>query len=365
MAVPSRVLAGLAIVASLVAEGALAQPPAPEGERVALVDPGAELEGAARASLEPWNVEVVVVPPPAPGATMPGTSEAARAVAVAHGAAAVVWVSEHEGGFALWVYDLATDRVTAQRLPAAPPFDAPAAAGVALSIKTLLRHSAVAPEAERFGASSEVATETAPTATTVAAARDPSERAREPDAEQREVQERGPSRFDVEARAGMRLGRTDPRTLELRLGLGLLYFPASDFAGIAFRLASGAGVGVDDPRFRGRLVDHEAFLGAILRWRIEDVVRLSATGGAGLHVTVLEGTVLSTGQPAEAIRAEPSLDAELGIDWLASDWLRVGVRGGLSWLFRTQRYLVHGNGVLEISPVAFEAAIVLGAMLPD
>ncbi|HMI92489.1 MAG TPA: hypothetical protein VK509_14040, partial [Polyangiales bacterium] len=122
--------------------------------RVALVEPGSELEAAARAALEPWGVELAIVSGPSPGATAPDSNEAARALASAHGASAVVWVSEHEGGHALWVYDLATHHLIERALATGPPFDGATAAAVALSLKTLLRHSAAAPPQERYGASS-------------------------------------------------------------------------------------------------------------------------------------------------------------------------------------------------------------------
>ena len=120
--------------------------------RVVLVSPGAELEQAARAALEPWSVQLTVVAGPSPGATAPFANEAARAIAEANHAGAVVWVSQHDAGYALWVFDLASHRVTERALGTGPPFDEATAAAVALSVKTLLRHSAVAPEAERFGA---------------------------------------------------------------------------------------------------------------------------------------------------------------------------------------------------------------------
>ena len=120
--------------------------------RVALVNPGAQLEHAVRTALEPWRIEIVVVPGPSPGATAPPSNQLARNLALAHDASAVAWVSKHRQGHALWVYDRATDHAVVRPLSFRPPFDGPTAAAVALSIKTLLRHSAAVPEGERYGA---------------------------------------------------------------------------------------------------------------------------------------------------------------------------------------------------------------------
>ncbi len=320
---------------------------------MALVDPGEHLASAARASLEPWGVEVLAIPPPSPGASMPATSEAARAVALAHGAAAVVWVSVAGDSHALWIYDLESDSVTARRLLTPPPFDAPVAAAVALSIKTLLRHSAVAPEADRLVAPSE---DRAPVAL-----RDHARTA----VQRADTPPHSDSHLDFAGHASARFDRTQPGTIELRVGFGLWWWPGSGPIGLAFRLASGPGVGVDHELFRGRFVDTEISLAGALRWSSNGALRVSLTAGLSTHVTLLEGTVLSDAQPAESIRVDPSLDAELGIDWLVTRSVRIGMRGGLSWLLLTQRYLVRGNTILTLSALAFEAGLSLGAMLPE
>jgi hypothetical protein len=335
----------LAIVASqALTSRALAQhAPRP---RVALVAPNPALERAARSSLEPWDIEVLVVPPPSPGATMPGTSEAARAVAASHRAAAVVWLSEHESGFALWIYDRQADRVTARRLPGPPPLDEPGAAAVALSIKTLLRHSAVAPARERFGSSA------APLLSAAHAPRSASESARS-------------SVLDLEARAALRLGRARPGAPELRSGFGLLWWPGSDWAGLSVRAAFGPGVLVHDTRLRGRLTDAELTVAGAARYELTRTVRLSASAGASAHFLLLDGVVLAAARPARALRLDPALTAELGSDWLVTRWLRIGPRASVSWLLRRQRYLVRGDGVLTLSTLAFEAGLALAATLPD
>src|SRR5690606_34545597 len=144
-------------IAAVIALVAGAQPARAEdgeaGERGVLVAPPAGLDEAVRAALAGWPIEVVIEPEGAPGSTMPGSAARARALAEGHGAAAVVWLGRDDGGLALWVYDRESGRAVTRPLPAAPPYDEPTAAAVALTVKTLLRHSTAAPAPARYGAS--------------------------------------------------------------------------------------------------------------------------------------------------------------------------------------------------------------------
>jgi hypothetical protein len=62
-----------------------------------LVEPDDTLLRAVRSALEPWNLAVVVVSGPSPGAAAPRAIEAAREIARNHAAAAVAWLSIQEG----------------------------------------------------------------------------------------------------------------------------------------------------------------------------------------------------------------------------------------------------------------------------
>ena len=121
------------------------------GHRVAAVDPDPEVARALDVALSPWEVTLVDVHLDSPGATMPMAVDRARAIATDASAEVVVWVSSADDGFAVWIYDAASDHASARKLDRAPPFDGPTAAGVALSVKTLLRGTSVAPPPERFG----------------------------------------------------------------------------------------------------------------------------------------------------------------------------------------------------------------------
>src|SRR5690242_5456554 len=73
-------------------------------ERLGLVDAPATLREAIATALEPWNIHVVDVAPPAPSATMPEAARDARALSVGRDVNAVAWVSESAGGRSLWLY---------------------------------------------------------------------------------------------------------------------------------------------------------------------------------------------------------------------------------------------------------------------
>ncbi len=318
--------------------------------RIAVVEPGEALEVAVRAGLSPWGVDVVAVPAPSPGAVMPDSGEAAARVARAHGADAVVWVSASEGGHALWMYEARDARVVARRLAGGPPFDEPTAAAVALSVKTLLRHSSVAPPRERWSAPEPPGepepSSSAPGATPAADA------PREAD---------GPVLALRAASAG-RARRTRPAEIEPRLGLGLVWWPgAGELFGVAVDVASGPGVSIADRRFEGRLLDNEATLSAIVRASLVGPTLARAELGVGAQLSLLDGAVLEAAVPVEVWRINPTARAALGLDWRAAAGLVIGLRGGISLLGRTQRYLVRGNEVLSLAPVALDAAVYVEA----
>ena len=126
--------------------------------RVAAVDPDPQVARALDVALSPWDVTLVEVHLESPGASMPIALDRARSIAQDSRADVVVWVSSTDDGFAVWIYDAASDHASARKIDQAPPFDGPTAAGVALSVKTLLRGTVVAPPPERFGASTPGAT---------------------------------------------------------------------------------------------------------------------------------------------------------------------------------------------------------------
>jgi hypothetical protein len=373
---------------------ACAQAPPRAAQRVVLVSPGAELESAARTALEPWAVEILVVSAASPGATAPRANETARALALAHRAGAVVWVSQHEQGHAVWVYDLETDQVVSRPLAGSPPFDGPAAAAAALSVKTLLRHSATAPEAERYGAAGPNDAVEQRSGTNGQAQRAAPDDAAAHAAEQQrsstdaQVRRAVPfsdattdrtvdegaspehmharSWLDLEVAGGLRFGLARSRSSgEPRFGAAVAWWPGKEWLGVSFRAAMGTGVEIAAQSLHGRLFDATTVAAGRMRYAPLYWLQLSAAAGAGVHFTVLQGRLAIDGHQAHALRVVPSLDLELWTDWLVSSWFRIGLRGGLSWLLRPQRYLVRAEPVLELSRAAFEAGLTAGLTLPD
>ena len=330
--------------------------------RVVLVEPGASLEAAVLAALEPWGVALVAVPAASPGAEMPGSSEAARVIAEQHDASAVVWVSSTDGGHALWVYDVADDRVSARALATAPPFDEPSAAAIALSVKTLLRHSHVAPEAERWAAAAERFGDPA-LPEEVSDAPPPAVVEPGPGAAPPAVLE-APRLLFLRTSLGARFLHTDPGSVEPRLSLGVLARPfEGELVGLALDLASGPGVGIGDARFDGRLVDGEAFVTVVLRTSSRVPFGLAAELGGGLSVALLDGVLVDNAAPIDVWRVNGALRGAVVADYAIGPAFRIGLRAAATWLGRRQRYLVNGEPVLRVRDLAVEASLYLEAGL--
>jgi len=102
------------------------------------------LERALRRALVPWRMRVEVIDREPPGGSMPRSSVRSRELSEELGADALVWISTGPEGTALWVEDAASANLTTRAI-ADPPFDEPLAAALALSVKTILASSGLAP----------------------------------------------------------------------------------------------------------------------------------------------------------------------------------------------------------------------------
>lgn len=354
-----RVGLGFAVLVQLFPLSALA-----DSKRVVLLDPGLELARAARVALEPWQVELIVVSAPTPGATAPATHERARDIARTQDAVAVVWTSASSGGYALWMYARAGEHVVARHLSTMPPLDAVSAAAVALSIKTLLRHSETAPVAERYGAplAAEAALARQESKGPVPAASGPT---RALDASTTSALRRTPSNVQLELTVSTRFLWTTTGGTEPRFGVGGTWWPRQGRAGISLASALGPATDLDSARFRGTLRDYGAGLLARLRHDLGHILRLVAGLGMRLDVTQLDGNArLDDRAVARTLRLAPSAALDMGADVRLSRWTRVGLRAGGAWLLRTQRYLVRSEPVVELSRRSYEATLVLVFSLP-
>lgn len=287
---------------------------------IAAVGVGPAVERALRIALGDWRVTIEPVPGASPSATMPLAADEARAIAEARGADAVVWISEAGGAHALWIYDRREGRVTSRPLAGGPSFDDVTAAAVALSVKTLLGTSHVAPPAQRFGAHPARA-----------------------------------SAFRLESTIGGRHEAVRGQGVDLRLGLGASWSPSLLAHRLAIGVAArvGPGVGASGPGFRGSFRETSLSLSGRLRLPVGTLATVEAALGASLLLTGIEGTA-ATSRQVDVARTNPSIDAGVAGDLAITRSLRVGLGLRGSFLLRHQRYEVHGAPVVDLSPATLE-----------
>jgi hypothetical protein len=322
------VLAGIAVM--------IARAPAAraETERVVLAGLPDNLADATGTVLLPWHIELVRV------AEAPASDEAQARREVATLAAraragAVVWLAPPARPPTLWLYDVSSQRLLSRPLSSAPPYDDPTAASVALSIKTLLRHSSVAPPAER------VAPPPAP-----------------PRA--------GLRPYTAGAQAALRLSRDQAGDWhpEPRLGVGITWWPAfvPGRHGLGVQVELGPGQRVQKSGFRGRLLDASAILtlrrDVTLPWQSG---RLSVVPmlGAGVHVTRLSGEQQPMGQPVYTSRLVPAVAAGVDVYARIGRLMRIGVALHGARMLRTGDYESMERSVASAPVLLLSAGVAL------
>jgi hypothetical protein len=221
------------------------------------------------------------------------------------------------------VYDAETQRVSSRVQPQAPPFDATAAA---LSLKTLLRTTELAPQSERFGA--------APPARL-----------------------RWPGLLRLEVGGGGRVFATN--VAEPWLLLGAAVWPGRDWGRWGVSVCGGVttGAGVSTASLSGVLRE-VALSAALHRWvALGDAIALVPFAGASARLTRLDATVTGASAPVAVTRLDPSLDAGVALPLLLLAPLDIGPYAGASYLVRYQRYLVGGVTAFEAWPVSIEIGL--------
>ena len=292
--------------------------------RIALLVEDPLIEHAAVVALEPWHLEVISVQDVPPEARVPAAALAAQRIADRHHASAVVWITGTGSDVALWVYDVETQQLISRQIELKPPIDPGAAAAIALSAKTLLRASAVAPLEEQVGAT-----------------RRPRERLR------------------LEAYVGGQSQFGNPKSLELRFGAAVAYFfrRLNYHLGLAIDVFAGPGVQIERANFSGHYTDVTPAIAVrgqfhlARRWEIEPSV------GASLHITTLDGGLPPFGIRAHIDRIDPGLDVELGLNVSLGQSVRLGIVLAVRSLLQYQRYLVNGNTELDIFPIELGFAL--------
>jgi hypothetical protein len=301
-------------------------------QRVAVLKPDAELLRAISLALSPWGIETIASDAPLPTSSQPQAVRHAAGLSRQLRVEALVWMTQLEQGSLLWVFDVDTGDVTTRLLPERPPLDGAAAAAVALSVKTVLRSSVIAPPAERFGLQSSPPPQVEPPATV----------APEPVARIAALEIGGGATWIGETR------------LDSRLQLaGVLWLPALDRLGVSLELATGPGLAIDRVDYRGRY--REVIAGGKVRWRVVDLSSFATTlalGGAA-HWAVLDGTLEPDGRQSDASRVNGSVDFESRVDFDLSDRFYLGLAIGAAYSPTIRRYLVQGEPVLSPQALTF------------
>lgn len=291
--------------------------------RAVLVDPDGSLEAAMHDALDPWGIALERVEATSPGASMPGSAERGRALAEAHAAEVAIWISEAPDGFAVWVYDARGDRVVARALPQGPPFDALAAAEIALVVKTLVRQGPVAPPP---------------------VSREPAGPAPPP----------APPRAEwaLALGGGARFLATAPDRAEARLGLAVSFFPSSWSGRLGFALEVDAGPGLDvaTASLAAHWTEASARLALRARLPVLGWLELGMAAGAGAQLLALDGQLLPSGAPAGDVRLAPIVTGDLLAGARLTETLRLVLQVGVGASLHPPTYRVGERTGLAVEP---------------
>jgi hypothetical protein len=312
---------GLVVAASAAA--------AAEHHSVALVSADAQWLRSVQIALSAWDITVIEVDASPLGSSLPDAQRNAADVAKRVHSDAVVWVSGSESGSVLWIYDVETQHVGSRVLADRQPFDEPTAAAAALSVKALLRSSALAPAPERV---------------------------------------EGPPTFArrvlwIEAEAGFRF--LPAAVAEPRAALALALWPRGLDERLGFAVSGSAGLGAPvetqspttlDVRFK----DVSVSPSLRTRLRLGSAFVVEPSIGASFHFTTLEGAATSDHSPVLIHRLDESLDVAASFDVRAGSAC-LGIRADLDYLPRYQRYFVHGAEAFSLTPFMAGVSLRIGA----
>lgn len=332
--------------------------------KVVVLSGNPTLDRALRMSLAPWSMRLEVVTARSPGASMPISAMRARMLAQELSADALVWVADTAEGAALWVHDARTGNVTARTTPS-PPFDIPTAAALALSVKTVLRASGLAPEGRDASGD---APEPPPRPRTPASRQPPIVPAEPaPPPEEPPELERPPPReiewislpeptWQLVVHGAVRLGAFEPAEDGARYGLQLRWSPwaeaSSNWRGLWFGLDAETSTPwvVSRPEFEGEYWDIAPGLCVGMMRPLSKVVQLGLQLTGSLHFVSLSGTLTATSRHASIATQSPSLllRPELGF--------RVGnvtflLQPGVGTFMKRQAYLRSDVEFLETQPL--------------
>jgi len=305
-----------------------------ERRRLGFVHATERLERAVAIALSPWEIDTV--PLESSSGENPMLTRDARLVAAQKEVDAVAWLVESEGERAIWLYDAHDDQaVTRQVTPG--EIDDASAASIALSLKTLLRASTVAPAQERLGGRAE-------------------------------AEGHGVGIFRLELDGGSRLNASENSFFEPRVGFAVSFWPRvlADRLGLALRLEEGPGWKLDTtPNYLGRFADHT--VSAAVRGRIPFAKIFAVEPGLGgaLHITTITGGWTNGLPPVDVWKTHPALEVSVGLSVTVARWALFGARVGGSYWGDWQRYGGGGGGprILELPPFQGNATLFVGGAI--
>ncbi len=319
-------------------------------QHVAVLQPDEELLRAISLALSPWGIETRSSDQQPPTPSQPEAVRGAASLAHQLDVEALVWVTTYERGCLLWVFDAGTGDITTRMLPESPPFDGAGAAAVALSVKTVLRTSAIAPPQERYGSSQQAT---------------PSPPAAPPKTERVQLYAPLPDQNYIAAMevgaGGYLLSRGQ---LDFRGEVaGLLWLPTLDRLGFRLDISSGPGTGITEAAYTGRY--REVVVGGKVRWRLVNAGALTAVVGLGgaAHWAVLDGTLTADSGESSASRLNGSVDLETGANFSLSQRIYLGVAARAAYFPKYRRYHVNKEPVFSPWPVQSNLAVYFGVVL--
>jgi hypothetical protein len=255
---------------------------------------------------------------------------------------ALVWVTRLEQGSLIWVFDAATGDVTVRRLPESWPFDSAAAAAVALSVKTALRTTAVAPPGERLVSRNVLPADEPP--------------------EVRAAPLNARRRVTLEVGAAGRWLTRDALALELHLA-GSLWLLAQQNLGLSLGMSWSPGLAIEDPSYRGRYRDSSAFGRACFRPLHGSMFSTTVALGGALHLTALEGTLLANSEESVVHRVLASVDVQASVAANVTGPIYLGAWLGAAYWPAHLRYLVAGRPVFTPAQLPASLGIFCGVAL--
>lgn len=333
--------------------------------RVALVDPAPNVLDAVSVALSAWGLRVISISSTHLPADLAAATAMARDLAREHDAGAVAWLASPQGAStSLWLYDAQTEQMMVRPLSQAPPFDDASAAALALTVKTLLRSTTVAPPQERLAqpaATTAPSGATTPPSTPIPAPPAASASGAPPPASTSVAAPPAgvpatPSHaWRAEAVALARLPTGTSASAAPRASLGVGWWPRwwREHLGFGLEARAGTSLDVTGARFAGSFSDTSVALTARGAVAIRPLW-LEVAAGPSLEITSLTGAEIATGRTSSILRADPAFDLAFVPQLALGDRLRLGLYFGLDAFLRTQRYLLGSDLVLRVPPVSLD-----------